>query len=500
MPLAKIHAVATFYKAFSLIPKGKHTLRVCLGTACHIRGAKQLVDEVDRLVRRQAGETSEDMKLLPRDRQLRRGMRHGARVHRRREVPRQGQDRPAREDPEAGRRRRIRTVRIESFEQFAAKVQRSLASKAREDQERRAGVLRTRLPGQRSGEILEAFRKELDGTGSSRRRSSPGSRARDATGCARPARLVILEPQGLFYTKVKPKRVAQDRQRRASSATRSSSDLLYKEPGNGKTYKTRGDPVLQEPGPRLDAKPGKDRSRQDIDDAIAHGAYGGLVKALSGMSPDEVLTAVERIGAARQGRGRVRDRPEVALVQERARTTASSSCATVTRATPARSRTGAIMEGDPHSVLEGMILGAYAIGASEGLHLRARGVPARRRASHLERAIEEARERGFLGENILGTGFSYDVRIARGGGAFVCGESSALMKSVAGEVGEPRAKYVHSVIRGRPARPARRCSTMSRRGPTSAWILDGGGRVRVRFGIGTKKSTGTKCVLAWSGR
>jgi len=63
VPMAKIHAVTTFYKAFSLVPKGKHTLRVCLGTACHIRGAKQLVDEVDRLVRIKPGETSEDMKF-----------------------------------------------------------------------------------------------------------------------------------------------------------------------------------------------------------------------------------------------------------------------------------------------------------------------------------------------------------------------------------------------------------------------------------------------------
>jgi NADH-quinone oxidoreductase subunit E len=63
VPMAKIHAVATFYKAFSLIPKGEHTLRVCLGTACHIRGAKQLVDEVSRLVQIKPGETSEDMRF-----------------------------------------------------------------------------------------------------------------------------------------------------------------------------------------------------------------------------------------------------------------------------------------------------------------------------------------------------------------------------------------------------------------------------------------------------
>lgn len=105
-----------------------------------------------------------------------------------------------------------------------------------------------------------------------------------------------------------------------------------------------------------------------------------------------------------------------------------------------------IMEGDPHVVIEGMIIGAYAVGSHQGyIYVRDEYPLAVR---NLTMAIEGAREKGLLGEKILGSGFSFDIKISRGGGAFVCGESSALMRSVEGNVGEPRAKYIRSVERG----------------------------------------------------
>ena len=95
-----------------------------------------------------------------------------------------------------------------------------------------------------------------------------------------------------------------------------------------------------------------------------------------------------------------------------------------------------VMEGDPHAVLEGLILGAYALGAEQGyMYVRAEYPGA---IKHLNLAIEQARELGLLGENILGGGFSFDVRINRGAGAFVCGESTALFTSIECKVGEPR--------------------------------------------------------------
>ena len=94
-----------------------------------------------------------------------------------------------------------------------------------------------------------------------------------------------------------------------------------------------------------------------------------------------------------------------------------------------------IMEGDPHSVLEGMIVGAYAIGAARGyIYVRMEYPLA---VEHLTVAIQQARDMGFLGEDILGTGFCFDIEITQGGGAFVCGEETALLKSIMGEGGNP---------------------------------------------------------------
>ena len=104
------------------------------------------------------------------------------------------------------------------------------------------------------------------------------------------------------------------------------------------------------------------------------------------------------------------------------------------------------MEGDPHSVIEGMMIGAYAVGACEGyIYVRNEYPLAVRR---LEIAIEKARECGLLGKNILGSSFDFDIEICKGGGAFVCGESSALMRSIEGLPGVPRVKYIHATEQG----------------------------------------------------
>jgi NADH-quinone oxidoreductase subunit F len=105
-----------------------------------------------------------------------------------------------------------------------------------------------------------------------------------------------------------------------------------------------------------------------------------------------------------------------------------------------------IMEGDPHSVIEGMIICAYATQANQGfVYIRDEYSLA---IKNMSKALIEARENRYLGENILGSGFNFDIQIVRGGGAFVCGESTALMASIEGSVGEPRAKYIHSVEKG----------------------------------------------------
>ena len=105
-----------------------------------------------------------------------------------------------------------------------------------------------------------------------------------------------------------------------------------------------------------------------------------------------------------------------------------------------------VLEGDPHSVLEGMIIAAYAIGANQGyIYVRAEYPLA---VKHLKIAIEQARERDFLGKNILGTGFDFDIELKQGAGAFVCGEETALIASIEGERGMPRSKPPFLQIKG----------------------------------------------------
>jgi len=111
-----------------------------------------------------------------------------------------------------------------------------------------------------------------------------------------------------------------------------------------------------------------------------------------------------------------------------------------------------LMEGNPHSVLEGMIIGAFAIGAQEGyIYVRHEYPLAVENATI---ALQQAEENGLLGDNILGSGFNFRVKVSRGGGAFVCGESTALMASLEGKVGEPRAKYIHTSDSGLWGRPS----------------------------------------------
>ncbi len=105
-----------------------------------------------------------------------------------------------------------------------------------------------------------------------------------------------------------------------------------------------------------------------------------------------------------------------------------------------------ILEGDPHSVLEGMLIAAVAIGSSQGFMYVRNEYPLA--VKRLVTAIKRAEKYGLLGENIAGTDFSFNIKISTGAGAFVCGESTALMASLEGKVGRPRAKYVHTVEKG----------------------------------------------------
>ena len=182
----------------------------------------------------------------------------------------------------------------------------------------------------------------------------------------------------------------------------------------------------------------------DVDDYLASGGYEALKKALE-MEPEEILTEIEVSG--------LRGRGGAGFPTGRKWRTAAGydvfpkyvAC-NGDEGDPGAFMDRSILEGDPHSVLEGMAICALAIGAEEGfLYIRDEYSLA---VQNVRAAIQAAEERGILGDHILGTDKKLHLSVVRGGGAFVCGESTALMASVEGRVGEPRAKYIRSVQRG----------------------------------------------------
>ena len=183
----------------------------------------------------------------------------------------------------------------------------------------------------------------------------------------------------------------------------------------------------------------------EIDDYFAVGGYSALSKALSQMSPGDIINEVKKSGLRGRGGGGFPTGIKWESCHQAHGDVKYIIC-NCDEGDPGAFMDRSLMEGNPHSVLEGMIIGAYAIGSNQGyIYIRNEYPLAVKNA---EIAIKQAEDYGFLGKNILGSDFDFTVRINRGGGAFVCGESTALMASIEGKVGEPRAKYIHTSEKG----------------------------------------------------
>jgi len=231
---------------------------------------------------------------------------------------------------------------------------------------------------------------------------------------------------------------------------------------------------------------------ESIDDALKMDAYKGLEKAIKTMTPSQVIEEVLKSGL--KGRGGAGF--PTGTKWKFAATSESDQKYIICNADegdPGAFMDRSILEGDPHSVIEGLIIGAYAIGASEGyIYARAEYPVAIRR---LKIAIKQAIERGFLGDNILGTGFKFNLRIKEGAGAFVCGEETALIESIEGHRGMPRIRPPFPAARGLFGKPSNinNVETLANIG----WIIRKG--AESFSAIGTEQSKGTK-VFALAGK
>ncbi|MEW6262612.1 MAG: NADH-quinone oxidoreductase subunit NuoF [Thermodesulfobacteriota bacterium] len=299
--------------------------------------------------------------------------------------------------------------------------------------------------------VAEALKKALAGTGL-QAKVIPAIKTTGCHGFCSRGPLVIMQPAGIFYQKVQP-RDAEEIVQATLVEGRPVERLLYHDSRTGAAlvhdreipfYKHQHRLVLRRIG-RLDPA--------DIDDTIAAGGYQALAQALSSLTPEEVVTAVEASGLrGRGGAGFPTGRKWRSAVEAAAKKGPPVYVVVNgDEGDPGAFMDRTLMEGDPHAVLEGLIIGAYAVGARQGFMYVRTEYPLA--IKHLSLAIAQARDLGLLGENILGTGFSFDVQINRGAGAFVCGESTALFTSIEGRAGEPRPKYVRSVEEGLWGRP-----------------------------------------------
>jgi NADH-quinone oxidoreductase subunit F len=264
--------------------------------------------------------------------------------------------------------------------------------------------------------------------------------------------LVVIQPEGLFYQKVQPADAAEIIQSTIVE-NKPVERLLYTDPATGEPIAHEKDIPFYSKQQRLVLGRIGSVDPTDISDTLAAGGYQALAKVLTTMSPEDVVTAMERSGL--RGRGGAgfptgrKWRSALAAIEKKGRPV--YVVCNGDEGDPGAFMDCMVMEGDPHAVIEGMIIGAYALGAEQGyLYVRAEYPVA---IKHLNLAMDQARALGLLGTNILGTGFNFDLRINRGAGAFVCGESTALFTSIEGKAGEPRPKYVRSVEEGLWGRP-----------------------------------------------
>ncbi|MBN2706796.1 MAG: 4Fe-4S binding protein [Deltaproteobacteria bacterium] len=190
---------------------------------------------------------------------------------------------------------------------------------------------------------------------------------------------------------------------------------------------------------------------ENIEDYIALDGYHALATCLTSLGPEEVLETVKKSGLRGRGGGGF----PAGRKWEATRNAPGEARYVIVNADegdPGAYMDRSILEGNPHSVLEGLLIGAYAIGAHKGYIYIRQEYPLA--VDNLKTALAQMRKLGLLGENILGTGFNFEIEVHRGAGAFVSGESSALMSSIEGKVGEPRPKYIRTSISGVHGNPS----------------------------------------------
>jgi NADH:ubiquinone oxidoreductase subunit F (NADH-binding)/(2Fe-2S) ferredoxin len=303
--------------------------------------------------------------------------------------------------------------------------------------------------------------------------------------------IVKVVPDNIFYVRVGPKDAKDIVDEHIVKGNRVER-LLYEDPQKKEKVYTQEEMTFYKKQLRVALRNCGLINPEDIEEYIAVGGYEALGKALTQMSRDEVIETVKKSGLRGRGGGGFPTGLKWEITKKQEDEEKFIIC-NADEGDPGAFMDRSILEGDPHSVIEAMAIGAYAIGADKGIvYIRAEYPLA---ISRLTNALQQARESGLLGKGIFGTSFNFDVRLKYGAGAFVCGEETALINSCEGKRGEPNYKPPYPAEEGYWGHPT--CVNNVETFANISAIMTRGAEWFAS--MGTEKSKGTK-VFALAGK
>ena len=298
-----------------------------------------------------------------------------------------------------------------------------------------------------SGKVAESIEKEVKKQGL---HDKVDIRKTGCHGFCERGPIIVIHPEEICYFQITPEDVPEIVSKTIKEK-KVIERLLYTDPDTKEKIIHESEIPFYKNQKRLVFGSNGSIDPKSIDDYLAIGGYSALAKALLGMSAEQVLEEVKKSNLRGRGGGGF----PAGRKWEGSRNAPEETKYVIVNADegdPGAYMDRSLLEGNPHSILEGLTIGAYAIGAQEGYIYVRQEYPLA--VENVNIAIKMAEEYGFLGKNILGSGFDFTVCVHRGAGAFVCGESTALMTALEGRVGEPRPKYIRSNIKGLWGKPS----------------------------------------------
>ncbi len=320
-----------------------------------------------------------------------------------------------------------------------------------------------------------------------RKRGLKGRISLRVTGChgfcqAEPS--VLVEPGRTFYPRVEPDAMAQI----VAAVARGEvlEEFLFRDPETGTPLRSQDELPFFKKQVRTILSRNEKVDPLRIESYVENGGYSALVKVLERNDPEWLLEQVKASGLRGRGGAGFPTGLKWEMLARQSNGRGKFLVCNADEGDPGAYMDRSVLEGNPHGIIEGMIIGAFATGATQGVIYVRNEYPLA--IKHVSIALEHAQDLGLLGENILGTGFSFDVRMVRGAGAFVCGEETALMRSIEGKMPEPRQRPPFPVQKGVDGKPTAINNV-------ETWanipiIIERGARAFAR--IGTRNNSGTK--------